>query len=116
MARDAYAKIKDQFGHEVPDVLFEGAGCRACTGTGFKGRQGVFEMMAITDELRTLILQRAPAHEMRKVANKDGMRSLRDDGWRLVREGKTTINEVMQNTKDESSTFAFGSAGEETHA
>ena len=58
-------------------------------------------MMAVTDELRSLILHRAPSHELRKVATKDGMSSLRGDGWRLVREGKTTIDEIIRNTKDE---------------
>jgi type II secretory ATPase GspE/PulE/Tfp pilus assembly ATPase PilB-like protein len=66
--------------------------------------------MGISDEIRTLILHRAPAHELRKVAVTQGMRSLRDDGWRLIREGKTTVHEVMQNTKDEEkSVFAMES-------
>jgi type II secretory ATPase GspE/PulE/Tfp pilus assembly ATPase PilB-like protein len=88
-------------------VLYRGRGCRQCQGTGFRGRQGVFEMMAITDDVRSLILHRSPSHEIRKTAVKHGMRSLREDGWRLVREGKTTVEEVMRNTKDEAATGAF---------
>jgi len=94
-------KLRQTFGDLLPEVLYEGAGCRACQGTGFHGRQGVFEMMAVTDEIRSLILRRAPSQELRKVATAQGMRSLRDDGWRVVREGRTTVDEVIRNTKDE---------------
>ena len=58
-------------------------------------------MMAVTDDVRARILDRAAAHELRKIAVRDGMRSLREDGWRVVREGRTTVEEVIQNTKDE---------------
>ena len=58
-------------------------------------------MMLCNDEVRSLILERAPSHEIRKVAIKDGMKNLREDGWRLVAEGRTTIEEVFRNTKDE---------------
>ena len=104
--------LRDAYGDLVPEQLFHGAGCRACGGTGFRGRQGVFELMAVTDELRSLILKRAPAHELRKAATKQGMRSLRDDGWRIVRDGRTTVEEVLRNTKDEAHAHAnFGNLG-----
>ena len=65
-------------------------------------RSQIFQFSPLTeDEIRSLILHRAPAHELRKVAVTQGMRSLRDDGWRLVNEGKTTVHEILQNTKDE---------------
>src|SRR3954447_4991988 len=101
MARDETEKMRDQFGGLVPPVLFKGAGCRNCQGTGYRGRQGIFEMMGVSDDVRSMILHRAPAHELRKIAVTQGMKSLRDDGWRLIREGKTTVHEVMQKTKDE---------------
>ena len=94
-------KLRSTFGDLVPEVLYEGAGCRNCQNTGYRGRQGVFEIMAVTDEIRSLILKRAPSHELRKVAMEQGMRSLREDGWRIVREGRTTVDEVIRNTKDE---------------
>jgi type II secretion system protein E len=99
--------LRDEFGDAVPPVLFRGAGCRDCQNTGYRGRQGVFEIMGISDEIRGLILHRAPSHDLRKVAVKQGMRSLREDGWRLIREGKTTVDEVIRNTKDEEKTGAF---------
>ena len=99
-------KLRIEFGDDVPDVLYRGAGCRNCQGTGYRGRQGVFEMMPVTDEVRTLILERASSREIRKVAIRQGMNSLRGDGWRLIREGRTTPEEVLRLTKDE--TMAVG--------
>jgi general secretion pathway protein E/type IV pilus assembly protein PilB len=112
---EAEAKlIRDEYGEVVPQVLYRGAGCRHCQGTGYRGRQGIFEMMACTDEVRSLILHRAPTYEMRKVAVEQGMSSLRTDGWRIIREGRTTVDEVMRNTKDEEvgSRFAKKNAAE----
>jgi type II secretory ATPase GspE/PulE/Tfp pilus assembly ATPase PilB-like protein len=94
-------KLRSEFGAEVPDVLYRGRGCRNCQGTGYRGRQGVFEMMPISDEIRALILERASSREVRRMAVKQGMSSLREDGWRLIREGKTTPEEVLRMTKDE---------------
>jgi general secretion pathway protein E len=94
-------QMLDEYGDLVPEVMYQGAGCRECQGTGYRGRRGVFEMMMMTDEVKSLCLQRAPAYELRKIAAAQGMRSLREDGWRLIREGVTTLKEVVQNTKDE---------------
>ncbi len=110
LPRDQYDRALERFGKLVPSVLYHGKGCRACQNTGFRGRQGVFEMMAISDEIRSLILQRSPSHELRKVASREGMRSLRDDGWRVVAEGRTTVDELIQNTKDEDHQLRFTSA------
>jgi general secretion pathway protein E/type IV pilus assembly protein PilB len=99
---DAEAEVlHQQFGSVLPKTLYKGAGCRQCQVTGYRGRRGVFEMMPMTDDVRALVLDRAPANLIRKVATKEGMHSLREDGWRLVREGVTTVDEVLQNTKDE---------------
>lgn len=96
-------RLRAEFGDEVPDVLFRGRGCRNCQGTGYRGRQGCFEMMPITDEIRALILERSSSRVIRKVAVEQGMKSLREDGWRLIREGRTTVDEVLRMTKDETS-------------
>jgi type II secretion system protein E len=101
--RDEVRKLQDQFGAEVPDVLFRGTGCRGCQGTGYRGRQGVFEMMPVSDEIRALILRHASSREIRKIAIEQDMCSLREDGWRLIREGRTTPDEVLRMTKDEAS-------------
>ncbi len=94
-------KLRAQFGDLAPEVLWYGAGCRNCQGTGYRGRQAVFEMMPLTDEIRALILERASSREIRKTAIQQGMNSLRDDGWRMIRDGRTTPEEVLRMTKDE---------------
>ena len=101
MPADEHRRAVDNFGDKVPEVLYHGKGCRTCGGTGYRGRQGVFELMQISDEVRSMILQRTPSHTLRKVAAAEGMSSLRDDGWRIVGQGRTTIDEVMRNTKEE---------------
>lgn len=101
VAQQERDKLAATFGAVIPEVLYEGAGCRSCQNTGFRGRQGVFEVMEVSDEVRSLILNRAPSHELRKVAKEQGMRSLREDAWRVVAEGRTTVDEVVRNTKDE---------------
>ncbi|HEV8291743.1 MAG TPA: ATPase, T2SS/T4P/T4SS family, partial [Tepidisphaeraceae bacterium] len=83
--------LRHEYGELVPRMLFKGRGCRNCQNTGYRGRTGIFELMLCNDEIRSLVLERAPSHEIRKVAIKDGMRNLREDGWRLVAEGRTTI-------------------------
>ena len=110
LPKDQTKRLRDAYGTLVPEVLFHGVGCRTCGGTGYRGRQGVFEMMAVTDEIRGLILNRAPAPDIRHAAARQGMRSLRDDGWRIVREGRTTVEELMRNTKDEERQHLMGGA------
>ncbi|HEX8340153.1 MAG TPA: GspE/PulE family protein [Tepidisphaeraceae bacterium] len=101
-------KLQDQFGDVIPGTLFHGVGCRACQGNGYRGRQGIFEMMSISDEVRSLILKNSASHEVRKVAVRQGMKSLREDGWRIVAQGRTTVDEVLSNTKDEEHHLSFG--------
>ena len=108
LPRSDVEKLRAEFGNEVPQVMYRGAGCRNCQNSGYRGRQGVFEMMPITDNVRALILERASSREIRKVAVRQGMTSLRDDGWRLIREGRTTAEEVLRSTKDENA--AVGAA------
>ena len=87
--------------HNLPEVLYRGAGCRHCQGSGYRGRTGVFEMMVIDESIRSMVLDRASAGDIRKQAARGGRRCLRDDGWRLVRSGRTTAAEVFRVTKDE---------------
>jgi type IV pilus assembly protein PilB len=78
--------------------VFEPGGCGRCRETGYKGRIGLFEVMRMTDEIRSLILQRAPVHEIERMAVQQGMRTLSDDGYEKVRAGETTIAEVIRVT------------------
>ncbi|MEE8637519.1 MAG: ATPase, T2SS/T4P/T4SS family [Candidatus Margulisiibacteriota bacterium] len=80
-------------------TFFEGKGCRHCRGTGYRGRMGIFEILVVDDKIRELILKKASADEIRKVAVKSGMKTLREDGLLKVQEGKTTLDEVMRVTQ-----------------
>jgi type IV pilus assembly protein PilB len=78
--------------------LFKGKGCERCTGTGYRGRLGLFEVMPIDEELRELVLSGASAAELRDKAQENGMISLRLSGLQKIRDGSTTIEEVMRET------------------
>jgi len=95
------ARARREYGLNELSELCRGRGCRECQGTGYRGRTGVFELMPVTEDVRSLILERAPAGGIRKAAQQHGMKCLREDGWRLVMEGRTTIEEVIRVTKDE---------------
>lgn len=78
--------------------IYKGKGCEKCNGTGYKGRVGLFEVMEVTDELRELILIGASAIELRKKAQEAGMITLRESGLYKIRDGVTTIEEVVKET------------------
>jgi type IV pilus assembly protein PilB len=77
---------------------FRGRGCSKCGGTGYKGRLGVFEIMEFTEGVRQLVMTNATVTELRKVAIDEGMYTLRQAGLRKVREGVTTMEEVVRET------------------
>ncbi len=68
----------------------------SCNGTGYRGRIGLFEVLTLTDELRSLIVSRAPGTELEAAATAAGMHSLRDDGLEKARQGVTSLAEVMR--------------------
>ena len=76
----------------------KGTGCDKCNNTGYKGRVGLYEVMEVTDELRELILVGASALELRRKAIDEGMITLRQSGLRKVKDGMTTIDEVVRET------------------
>ncbi len=78
--------------------FFYGRGCTECNRTGYKGRQGLFELMVINDSVRELITKKAPTLVLKQKAVENGMRTLRDDGLRCIFDGLTTIEEVLKYT------------------
>lgn len=78
--------------------VMRGKGCSKCNQTGFMGRCGIFEMMFITDEIKSLVDARQSAAEIKKKAVEQGMKTLRDDGLEKVRKGITTLEEVLRVT------------------
>jgi general secretion pathway protein E/type IV pilus assembly protein PilB len=100
-------QLRLRYGDKLPEKLYKGQGCRRCQGTGYRGRMGIFEMMVVTDDIRSLILENASPRDLRQAAAKQGMTSLRDDGFRHLWEGRTTVEEILRVTKDDS----FGKFG-----
>jgi len=80
--------------------LFRGRGCRACLSTGYRGRTGIFEMMVISERVRSLILSTSDSSAIGRAAVEEGMTSLYQDGVRKVIEGITTVEGVMRVTRD----------------
>ncbi|MFH0771459.1 MAG: ATPase, T2SS/T4P/T4SS family [Candidatus Omnitrophota bacterium] len=79
-------------------VLFRGRGCKECVHTGYKGRIGIFELLISNDEIREMIVRKAPSPEIRETARKGGMRLLREDGLIKALKGVTTMSEIVRIT------------------
>jgi general secretion pathway protein E len=97
----APAGVLGDFDRGAPPLAFvaRGAGCAHCRGTGYRGRTGIYELLVMNDDLRARLLQHRDAGDLRRAAIADGMRTLRMDGLRLVRQGVTTPEEVLRVTR-----------------
>ena len=83
----------------LPLRLWRSAGCPNCKGTGYKGRQGIFEVMMVDERFHTPIIQRASAQEFYRLAREGGMRTMFEDGLRKAVKGLTTIEELLRVTR-----------------
>ncbi|MBP7826057.1 MAG: Flp pilus assembly complex ATPase component TadA [Verrucomicrobia bacterium] len=81
--------------------FWHGAGCEECRQLGYQGRTGIYELLIVNESLRPLIMNRAPASTIAQKAIENGMRTLRVDGWTKVKNGVTTIEEVLRVTQIE---------------
>ena len=90
--------IPSDFGLQANDRFHRGKGCERCRGTGFRGRTGLYELMVMNEELADRVLQRRPPTELIQVGRRSGLRLLREDGWLKVRQGVTTVGEVITCT------------------
>ena len=97
---DMPAELEFQDGNAFSTV-WEAVGCAACSGTGYLGRVGIFELLPVNSDICKVIVQRADAGVIRNLAVQQGMRLLRDDGWDKVRQGTTTLAEVVRVTREE---------------
>ncbi|MFH2137156.1 MAG: type II secretion system ATPase GspE [Candidatus Omnitrophota bacterium] len=79
-------------------AFYSGTGCEKCNNTGYKGRSGIFELMVLDEDIRSLILDRASVSDLRNQAIKNGMRTLREDGLLKVFQGITTLEELINVT------------------
>jgi type II secretion system protein E len=95
--------IKVGFPEEDIDstVFRKGLGCEECRQLGYQGRTGIHELLVVSEAIRPLVMNRASAAAIAEVAKNQGMRTLRNDGWRKVRAGVTTVEEVLRVTQTE---------------
>jgi general secretion pathway protein E len=92
----AFEKEQMGLGPEQECTIFQAAGCENCLQTGYKGRTAIFELMVLNDELQSLILKSSDANVIRNKAIQMGMKTLRQDGIDKVRQGITTLSEVLR--------------------
>ncbi len=96
---EAQLRMMNLSPHDLGDKMFYyGRGCSACNDTGYKGRKGIYELLVISEPLRTLINDRAPTVVVRQKAVELGMVTLREDGLRNIFEGDTTVEEILKYT------------------
>jgi type II secretion system protein E len=99
--RDYLRKIQFPEEHIETAKFYRGAGCEACRQFGYQGRLGIYELLVVTEPIRPLIMNRAPATLIAQTAMNEGMKTLRHDGWYKVMGGITTIEEVIRVTQTE---------------
>jgi general secretion pathway protein E/type IV pilus assembly protein PilB len=90
--------FKARLGIPASVTIYKSIGCRECRNTGFHGRHAIFEWMDSDSEIRQMVLKNASSDQIRDSARRAGMKTLAEDGWRLVRMGITTVEEVLSVT------------------
>jgi type IV pilus assembly protein PilB len=79
-------------------TFFEGPGCLECSGSGYRGRSAITELLDLSDRIREMIINRRPTSEIKRAAREEGMSFLRESGLRKVRAGITTLREINKVT------------------
>lgn len=92
--------VKKHFGSGETIRVYQGKGCAICHNTGYEGRVGIFEVLSIDEEIRTAIVNRQDAAEIAKIAIKNGMTTMIENGLEKIKEGITTLDEVLRVTKE----------------
>ncbi|MCU0784515.1 MAG: type II/IV secretion system protein [Verrucomicrobia bacterium] len=105
--------LKIQLGIPPETTIYKSVGCRECRNTGFHGRRAIFEWMDSDNEIRQLVLRNASSDQIRDAARRAGMKTLADDGWRLVRLGVTTVDEVLSVTTAKEVSLTMDKSDEE---
>ena len=97
----APAELMQNFGNSSKaPTFYRGEGCTTCKNTGYKGRVGLYELMELNDEMRSLVVAKAPSTSLKAAAVKTGFRTLREEGLQTATEGITTLEEVLRVTQD----------------
>jgi len=92
------AEIREEMGELADGEFVRGRGCPACKNTGYKGRIGAFEWMVPNEDIRQMIMQKAPSSDLRSAAVRAGMKTMRRDALRKAASGITTVDEVLRTT------------------
>ncbi|MFM7802962.1 MAG: type II/IV secretion system protein, partial [Verrucomicrobiota bacterium] len=94
----ARSKLPRDFSVEPGEHLFRGEGCENCRKTGYRGRSGLYELLSIDEEIAQMIVARESAPKLIQSGRRTGLRLLREDGWIKVRQGITSVDEVLTCT------------------
>lgn len=92
-----HRRLVEAFAGAQPDVWTRGVGCNMCSGTGYAGRIGVYELLQVTDAIRDAIVSKATARVIRDIAIAEGMTTMQQEAFRLVVEGVTTVDDVLRS-------------------
>ena len=95
-----HCRVVDERQAALDRPVYRGAGCDRCSQIGYRGRQGILELMDVNDEIRRLVVQNADASVLTAAARRNGMRTLKEDGWDKVYQGVTTVEELVRVTQD----------------
>jgi type II secretory ATPase GspE/PulE/Tfp pilus assembly ATPase PilB-like protein len=102
LLRDRFSETEllQVFGNTEAIDIFKGKGCPVCFGTGYLGRIGIFEVIEVNDDIRKSINEREDAESIRQIAISGGMKTMNWDGLQKVKEGITTVEEVVRTTRE----------------
>lgn len=92
-----HVRLTEAFTGRVPDTWTRGAGCNICSGTGYAGRVGVYELLKMSDAIRDLVVHKATARRIHEVAVAEGMRTMQQEAFGLVADGVTTVDDVLRS-------------------
>ncbi|MDD5704892.1 MAG: ATPase, T2SS/T4P/T4SS family [Kiritimatiellae bacterium] len=95
-----FGELQPPAGVGAEQAVYFPVGCELCSQTGYRGRGGIFELLNVTDTIESLVIARHSSTDIRQQALKEGMRTLRDDGWRKILQGVTTLEEVLRVTEE----------------
>ena len=98
--RDFLEEISFPVDDDFTGTVWQPGTCEKCRLTGFRGRVGIFELLPVTDPLESMIISRKSAGEIKQQGLSEGMQTLRDDGWRKVKSGTTTIEEILRVSEE----------------
>jgi len=104
---DRIAALRDRVEALQNATIYRAVGCKVCRMTGYTGRQALFELMTLSGPIRQVLLRGGSSLEVKEIARREGMRTLLEDGWRIVCNGVTTPSGVLRVSKDEDAAFAI---------